>query len=393
MNVPLALRLARIVVALLALATASVSLSAQIAPHAEAVLSRADSALSGFTTVQFDASYTLVSIDGVPQHHTARIWLRREREDRDVGFLVRIELDHGWTITYDGKRILQMSTEHRKVLQSDSTMSMRQYLEGSLEGRLVAFLFMRKGTFSSLDSLMYAGADTTVDGTLCRVVAREYGTSIHGGRNVAQWCFGQSDHLPRLYTFATDFNDLPYRDTMRFARYDFDRPIPDSLFTIKTPEGFEFKVREPPKRPEPLSMGSVAPEFNLVDLNGDTVRLSDLRGKTVLIDFWYVACAPCLMAMPTLDTLSRMYRDSNVIVIGVNVRDDVKTIRDLITRKGFTYPLLVDGADVARTYRVFAYPTFYIVAGDGTISHHSIGFSETLLEDVRGILDKLPRHH
>lgn len=87
-----------------------------------------------------------------------------------------------------------------------------------------------------------------------------------------------------------------------------------------------------------------APQFELPDLNGRRVRLSDLREQVVLIDFWATFCAPCMVAMPHLVELARRHRAEGFQVLGISIDgpESVAQVRGVVTRYEIPFPILLD---------------------------------------------------
>lgn len=127
-----------------------------------------------------------------------------------------------------------------------------------------------------------------------------------------------------------------------------------------------------------LQVGQVAPEltgsaddgsaFALTDLDGQPVRLSDLRGRAVWLNFWASWCPPCQAETPTLRAMDVQYRDRGLTLIAVQVQQTVEDGRAYAAKYGLDY---VIGADVSaaifRTYRVFALPTQFFIDPQGVI--------------------------
>lgn len=108
------------------------------------------------------------------------------------------------------------------------------------------------------------------------------------------------------------------------------------------------------------------PAIDWVDESGKTWNRSQLAGKTVVINFWATWCAPCLDELPSLQTLREFSRDTNVVVLTVNVKDPVSRIHQFVSRNGFTFPVVSDrqGA-LARLWGVKVYPTSVLVSPQG----------------------------
>jgi len=127
-----------------------------------------------------------------------------------------------------------------------------------------------------------------------------------------------------------------------------------------------------------LSIGSLAPELNrvlpdgstyqLTDLDGHPIRLADLRGKGVWLNFWASWCPPCQQETPNLREVADLYRDRGVVLVAVDVQETVAVARSYAERYALHYTI---GADVAgqvfRTYRVYALPTQFFIGPDGVI--------------------------
>jgi cytochrome oxidase Cu insertion factor (SCO1/SenC/PrrC family) len=70
-------------------------------------------------------------------------------------------------------------------------------------------------------------------------------------------------------------------------------------------------------------VGHYAPEATLVDLSGNQIALSSLRGKVVILNFWYAACEPCRLEMPELERYYQAHQSDGLVVIGANIADDL----------------------------------------------------------------------
>lgn len=130
--------------------------------------------------------------------------------------------------------------------------------------------------------------------------------------------------------------------------------------------------------PPDAQIGHYAPDATLLDLSNRQVDLKSLRGKIVLLNFWYVACEPCQYEMPALEKAYLAYADKGLVVVGINVSDDAQTISTFIQRLGITYPILRDlGQRVALTYKLTATPTSFFLDRQGVIRYKQVGPLDT----------------
>lgn len=122
----------------------------------------------------------------------------------------------------------------------------------------------------------------------------------------------------------------------------------------------------------------VAPDFDLLDLEGNHVHLSDFRGKVVVLDFWATWCPPCRMAMPHLQELSDEYADQGIVVVAVSVdQGGVKVVKPFIEQHGYTFTVVLADGKVHRAYGgVSSIPTTFFITPDGHIAGKFVGYRE-----------------
>ncbi|MCL4844904.1 MAG: redoxin domain-containing protein [Acidobacteria bacterium] len=138
------------------------------------------------------------------------------------------------------------------------------------------------------------------------------------------------------------------------------------------------RARAEREAPESL-VGTTAPDIELPDLDGRRVRLRDLRGKVVLLDFWATWCGPCREALPTLEVVHRGLKEKGLVVLGVNP-EAPSLARQFLFRENLTFTSLVDADEEAvRAFRVSGWPTQVLIDRDGKITLYSSGTNERRL--------------
>ncbi len=121
-------------------------------------------------------------------------------------------------------------------------------------------------------------------------------------------------------------------------------------------------------------VGHPAPDFTLRDLDGNLVRLSDLRGKVVFINFWATWCPPCRAEMPEIEAVHQEYQDQGVVVLGVDISEPESMVRQYIQQGGFSWTIVLDSTgEVARDYQIAAIPTSFFLDKEGIIRAVNIG--------------------
>jgi len=130
--------------------------------------------------------------------------------------------------------------------------------------------------------------------------------------------------------------------------------------------------------------GQPAPDFSLSGLDGKTLKLSDFRGKAVLLNFWATWCEPCKVETPWIVDLQKKYGSQGFQVVGVAMDDtDQKTILELAQKMGVTYPVLQGTESVADLYGgVDGLPMNFFLDRSGKIVDRELGLvSESVFED------------
>lgn len=121
------------------------------------------------------------------------------------------------------------------------------------------------------------------------------------------------------------------------------------------------------------SIGMPAPNFELKSLKGENIRLSDLQGKILLINFWATWCAPCRLEMPSIQERADRY-PTQLEVLAVNFDEPQDLVQSFVDELDLHFNVLLDpGAQVQSLYRVRGYPTSFLVDGSGIVRFVHLG--------------------
>jgi cytochrome c biogenesis protein CcmG/thiol:disulfide interchange protein DsbE len=143
------------------------------------------------------------------------------------------------------------------------------------------------------------------------------------------------------------------------------------------------------ERPE---VGHFAPDFALKNLTGKTVRLSDFRGKkVVLINFWATWCPPCRLEMPTMQQIYSDYKDRGFEILAINIEPDATDeIRQFMKELRLTFPVLLDSdMKVTRQYRLFGLPISILIDRHGIIRSKDVGYHDWTTAESRQRVEAL----
>jgi len=144
-----------------------------------------------------------------------------------------------------------------------------------------------------------------------------------------------------------------------------------------------------------INKGNTAPDFELESLSGEKFKLSDYRGKKVIVNFWATWCPPCRMEMPHMQKYYEQFQNKDVVIFAVNLTHTEKnreSVARFVEQYSLTFPVLMDeeGA-VSDLYGVMVYPTTYIIGSNGMIREKIFGAVDydTLKKLMAGIDENL----
>ncbi len=139
--------------------------------------------------------------------------------------------------------------------------------------------------------------------------------------------------------------------------------------------------------------GAKAPAFDLPTINGDRVRLKDLRGRVVLIDFWSVTCAPCWKALKHLKTVHQRYQGKPVTVLAIHTQAGVRAqrrARSAAAELGLRFPILLDTTNTSDKYTVRVLPTVVLIDQRGKVAKvwRGVTPTATMVGEIETLLKK-----
>jgi len=133
---------------------------------------------------------------------------------------------------------------------------------------------------------------------------------------------------------------------------------PRDLAAALVPPGMDVGTEE----------GRLAPNFLLETLDGKEMRLNDLRGQAVVINFWATWCRPCRKEIPELVAAYNSYRERGLVILGVNLQEGKGIVRPFAEDFGMNFPILIDrDGEVGDEYRILGLPTTYFVDRGGVV--------------------------
>ena len=153
--------------------------------------------------------------------------------------------------------------------------------------------------------------------------------------------------------------------------------------------GAAFALLDVPTE-EPVGRGSPAPDFSLPRLgSSEPLRLADLRGRVVLVNFWATWCRPCEEEMPAMQRLYEALAGTGFEILAISVDEDPALVESFRDRLGLTFPILLDPEQrVAHRWQTYRFPETLLVGRDGEIVERYVGPKEW---DAVAYVDRIRR--
>lgn len=118
----------------------------------------------------------------------------------------------------------------------------------------------------------------------------------------------------------------------------------------------------------------LAPDFTLKDLNGKEVSLKDFKGKNVYLNFWATWCPPCKAEMPEIEKLYQETKDSDLVILAIDIGEDKKTVSDFISENKYSFNVLLDEKnEIANIYGVSSIPLSLFIDKEGYVVNQQVG--------------------
>ena len=133
-----------------------------------------------------------------------------------------------------------------------------------------------------------------------------------------------------------------------------------------------------------------APDFNLEDQDGNFLKMSDFKGKVVIVNFWATWCPPCRKEMPSMQRAWEKLKQEGIVMLAINVGEDSDQIFAFTAEYPVEFPLLMDrDSSVVRQWKVRGLPTTYIINPAGKIVYQAIGDREWDSDEIMNQIRRL----
>jgi len=156
------------------------------------------------------------------------------------------------------------------------------------------------------------------------------------------------------------------------------KDIKDGYLLIKFSE--EEKEKRTAGAPKPMeskffTTGKEISGFNERDIDGNKWKLKNLKGRIVVLNFWFINCPPCRQEMPELNRVVEQYKEDSSVVFISFCLDDKSSIKDFLETSPFNYKIVAEARYISQQYGVTSYPTHVVLDKEGKVQYHTSGLA------------------
>jgi len=343
---------------------------ARSTPDPVAVLEEATEAIGAAGDLTYDFTYQghgsmagqlsgQVKIMKSDQPGQGRLWVSMQVPETHGGSDNPAEL----RIALRGQDIQALDERRRTLSQGTVDGGSAHLMSYAYYGVLFQLLQPQPFAVELQDSLIaYTGVED-VDGVKCDAVKAANNT--YGGADIT-WLIGRDDRLPHGQRWDVTTPGVDGGFIFEISNLDPQAELADFDFEIEAPDGYAI-VDENARS---VSLRSEAPDWTLTSLDGETVRLSALRGQVVVLDFWASWCLPCWQLMPEFDTVSKSFAGRPVRFFGVNSWESPAVDpAEYMAEKSIAYDVLTAGESIAADYKIGTLPALFVIDREGRIAY------------------------
>lgn len=324
--------------------------------------------------------------------HKKEVYMKAAH-DSAFGYLFKLETAYKTekfvrTDVYNGSNLIYLFPE-------DNSYEVQNVRPSALFGTLLQNLHWIKGFVEKSPFKLVEAGDTTIDGiSNMHLVVTTFDTVIGNEHlyTLKHLFIERQSGLPTLLITKSrnkNFGDAvsEYYDENRYTDYQFDQANVNAS-TFAKPAAYRLRS-EKPAPAALLKPGTVAPDWTLTTADGKKLSLAQLKGKVVLLDFYFIGCLPCMNTIAPLNNLYKKYKNENILIASVTGRDGKKAVSAFKKQYSIKYTGFVDAVEVIKSYHVNDFPTFYFIDKEGKIAEVFTGYGDGFEGKVAAIIDRL----
>lgn len=317
---------------------------------------------------------------------TSNVQMLKNNTDTIFGAYLKYTFGDTMYACYDMEKIFFTDSKNKTVKIYDPHKGEYWAMTGNIHNRVVIKSFFepeRMKRLATEDGVFTILPDTTINGKECYRIEKKVPDNGEFSDNVITTCFNKTDKIP-VYQYSRIKLQGNYQyNTIKVSNYRFNT-LSKEDFSFKTiPAQYSIDTFKDEPLPELLSAGTPAPLIKGQHYQDNMSEITiDFKGKVTLLDYWYMACYPCVKAIPCIEKLYEKYAGKGLQVYGINSSDKKRLDKmpNFLEHNPIKYPIVMVGNEIPGSYNVRVWPTFYIIDKDGKVAFSKLGFGEDTTE-------------
>lgn len=359
---------------------------------ASKVLARLSATLNRLQKIHYEQEREL-NYSSENYHHKGKwnVFLDYQSTDSIVGFRYQVD-DEAAKHIFNG-------TEKFDLDKKKKTINVNDHPTAESLGTLSAFynsIVTLKNVLPLLlsdENINKQSIDTSIDGRNCQQVT--IFLNKRRIQNLGKGLDAMTTKSNFIYTITLDkTSGLPLSILQQndgntdfiktnFNQFDTVTVAPAELTWFYSSYIDSYKKQDPVSATPIIAIGSAAPQWSLPSFGAnESIKLDDLKGKVVILEFWIKNCGPCILSVPVLNAVQAKYAGRKLEIIGVNAYDEEKDIRVFCNNNKPAYKIVRQGKGVAEQYGIPAFPSVVILDKAGKVAYAGLGLDQAGIEQI-----------
>jgi thiol-disulfide isomerase/thioredoxin len=340
------------------------------------ILSEAQATIRSTRTLTYQSEWRQIysGVDDSVAVVTGTTWLERLPGDTIFGYRFHIKGNYrgAFDYFYDGRLSREYQHKDKEITEFNPYEDNSEHSPAKARMSLLPILPLETDTALVANFLNHCASLTLADSGGFWAITKVYQTHDAGQATTQYLWIDKNSHRILRSESISLFNGTRFHLTVSVGGIVGDMNVRDSL---AEPVGLAYTttryVKPAPRKPSPLE-GKMAPDFSYTAFDGQHVRLSDLRGQYVLLDFWESWCGWCIDAFPHLASLDSGYRGQKFRLISI-VSENLDKVQTILDANNVPYSTLRGDSTVIQHYRVDGRPTYVLIDPKGKILAYGPG--------------------
>ena len=357
---------------------------------ADGILQKMSDKLNSLKNISYDYQLELnYSSENYHNKLAGHVYFDFQRVDSIIGFKYQIENEIEKEI-FNGTEKFELNKKEKTIKINVQPQTSSFHGMTSFYNSVITFKNALPGVIAN-KTISKTLSDTTINNIPFYVVGFSFfkkGIDRFGGldsitmnRNIIyKIIVNQKSDLPFQVIETNDVNN-DFKKTS-FTNINTNAQQPPELSWYYSTYTDEYKPAKLKEIPQLIPVGSIALDWTLPFYNkNENVSLSRLKGKVILLDFWFKNCGPCIESVPHLNAINEKFKNKKFEILSINTWDSKKDISWFCNKHQVTYKVLMNGKELSEKYGVNLFPTIILIDKEGKVLY-SGGFDKSKIETL-----------